>query len=408
MCGRYALGIPIEDMPKRLNDAVLSLGSQLSLEPSGENSYEGTTTANGHTERVHVFVAATNYYVSYNIPPTSGGVIIYMDKSTDADYNYVIEPLRFGMLPTWAKPKDSLPVKKASLTGKMYSREVQLHQAKYFNCRKETLSQSQSVWTAPRKTSRCVVPILGYFEWLKTKNDKVPYFIYSKDAPVMFLAGLYSHNHNYNNTELVPDTAKYFSSFAIVTGPSEGTGSNDMTWLHSRKPIALKPNSKEWFEWLQPDGTWNQKLLDGLNTDTNPAYDSFTAHVVSKSVGNPYNKGPEIIAEEKEKQKSIALFFLPKKGKADASPKKEPPKEEPAKEEPLKEEPEKESIKREPELESPIKRKPKKEAVEKKETIADRLTKRASTESRPQAKRVKLENHGSEVALESEESEDDD
>lgn len=408
MCGRYALGIPIEEMPKRFNDAVLSQTSDqlLELELLGENSWETTTEVNGHTERVHIFVAATNYYVSYNIPPTSGGVIIYMDNSTDADFNYVIEPLRFGMLPAWAKPHDSLPVKKLALAGKQYSREVQQHQAKYFNCRKETLAQTQLVWTQPRKTHRCVVPILGYFEWLKTKNDKIPYFVYSKDAPLLFLAGLYSHNTNYNHTELVRDDAKYFSSFAICTGPADGKGSNDMLWLHSRKPVFLKPNTKEWFAWLQ-DGEWDQKLLDtALNTETNPAYDGVTAHTVAKSVGNPTNKGPEIIQEEKQTQKSIALFFLPKKPKNEASESEQPKQEpelkdpepahvEPKEPEPAKVEPKEEQPEEEPE-----------EELEVKEEESGTVRKREEEDSAGE-KRRRVQHEGSENYARKEEDDDD-
>lgn len=250
---------------------------------------------------------------SYNIPPTGTGVIIYLKSDSTAKPEYVAEVLRFGVLPEWAKPQDSLPVRKGSGQGHSYSREIQAHQAKLFNCRKETLAQSKSVWTQPRAHKRCVVPITGYFEWLTSKSgDKTPYYVHSEEQ-VLFLAGLYSHNTNYNNTDFVSDLMKFISSFSIVTGPAGGEGKNNLKWLHSRKPIFLKPFSKEWDAWLETLEGWDDSLLQCLDTDTNPVYDDLKWHIVDSSVGNPKNHGADAIKEVKVKQLSITLFFSPKK-----------------------------------------------------------------------------------------------
>lgn len=263
----------------------------------------------------------TGFNGSYNIPPTSTGVIIYVNRDNDNTYEYVAEPLRFGVLPEWAKPKDLLPVKKGSGLGASYSREVQAQQAKLFNCRRETLSQPKSVWTQPRAHKRCVVPITGYFEWLTTKSgEKTPYYVHS-DKPLLFLAGLYAHNTNYNETDLVSHSQEYFSSFSIVTGPATGEDKNDLKWLHSRKPIFIKEFSKEWYLWLDPKGGWDDSLLECLNTDTNPVYEGLKWHIVSSTVGNPKNHSQEVIKEVKVKQKSISSFFSPKK--RTAAPKEE-------------------------------------------------------------------------------------
>lgn len=301
-----------------LNEAVLNPQShssdtaELSLSESGQNSYNTTTEVDGELRTVHVFVNNVDYHVSYNIPPTSGGVIVYLEKSPDCDYNYVIEPLKFGMLPVWAKPQDPLAVKRASGFGPRYSREVQQNQAKHFNCRKETLSQAKSMWNSAKRT-RCVVPAQGYFEWKKDSNEKTPYFVFLKSSPLIFFAGLYAHNVHYNDTEMVAG-AEYFSSFAIMTGPATGIGPNDMSWLHSRKPIVLKPNTDAWFAWLDPGRPLDEIFELALNTDTNEAYDEISSYVVEKSIGNPTFEGPDAIKEVKKVQRSIGHFFLPKKG----------------------------------------------------------------------------------------------
>lgn len=300
-------------MPKRLNETVLNPGHNQTLSEGADNTYSTTTSESGNELSVNVEISSLTYDVSYNIPPTSGAVIIYLRNSDSVDYNYVIEPLKFGMLPVWAKPQDSLAVKRGSGFGPKYLREVQLNQARHFNCRKETIAQPKSMWTALRNM-RCVVPAQGYFEWKKEKNGKTPYFVFLRSSPLIFFAALYAHNHNYNDTEIVEEGAPYFSSFAILTGPATGKRSNDLTWLHSRKPIVLEPNSKAWFDWLNPDRKFDEDLIEvSLNTDDNPAYDYFDSYVVAKSIGNPGNKGPEVIREEKKSQKSIGLFFsLPK------------------------------------------------------------------------------------------------
>lgn len=259
---------------------------------------------------------------SYNIPPTGTGVIIYKQQQTDGRTKYVAEPLNFGLLPQWATPHDSLPVKKNSGTGASYSKEVHAHQSKLFNCRKETLAQKKTVWVQPRAHSRCVVPITGYFEWLTAKKgEKTPYYVHSEQL-LLFLAGLYSHNRNYNDTSLVGDGTAYFSSFSIATGPAEGSGSNNMTWLHSRKPIFLAPFSPEWERWLDPQQDWDTSVLECLNCDTNPVYDELKWHVVHGSVGNPKNNSAEVIKEVKATQLSITLFFYPRKRPAEEEPNK--------------------------------------------------------------------------------------
>lgn len=262
-------------------------------------------------------VVSLKYTPSYNIAPTSEGVIVYLRQADTDDFKYCIEPLSFGLLPEWAKKSDSLPVKRGDQTGPEYSREIHRHQAKYFNCRKETLSHEKSVWAAPLKQRRCVVPIQGYFEWLDTRHGKTPYYVYLKKNRLLYLAGLFSHNTNYKGTEMV-DGLEYFSSFSIVTGPGQGEGSNDLLWLHTRKPLFIEPNSKAWFEWLGKEVVDESTLIDDcLKATANLVYNELTWHTVSKLVGNPLNKCVNVIQEEKAKQASITQFFAPKVRKND-------------------------------------------------------------------------------------------
>lgn len=247
---------------------------------------------------------------SYNIPPTKNSVIIFRNKKADK-IEYVFEGLGFGLVPPWAQPKDPAPVSKGAQQGVKYSRELQAHQAKYFNCRKETLAQGSPVWNSV-KTQRCVVPIEGYFEWHKLKTDKTPYYVHSSEYQLIFLAGFYSHNSHYKDSFQDPESG-YLSTFTVVTGPATKEDKQDLSWLHPRKPLMLLPGTKEWDHWLDPELKWSDTLLDTCLDTNNPAYDSITSYVVSKDVGNSANQGEYLVKEErKSPQKSIDSFFKPR------------------------------------------------------------------------------------------------
>lgn len=250
------------------------------------------------------------YTPSYNVPPTKNAIIIYQTRS-DGHNQFVFETLGFGLVPTWAVPKDPELVNKGSSKGKKYSKEIQAHQAKYFNCRKETLAQGSPVWNSC-KSHRCVVPIQGYYEWQKSKTDKLPYYVHSSDSPLLFLAGFYSHNSNYTENFQDPKSL-YLSTFTIITGPASKDDKVDLSWLHPRKPLMLKPGTQEWDDWLNPSLKWSQEMLHTcLETVNYSAYDNIITHRVSKDVGNSANQGEYLnkeIKQSKSPQKGIDSFF---------------------------------------------------------------------------------------------------
>lgn len=291
---------------------------------------------------------AFGFSPSYNVAPTNTSVIIYMtnEKAENITTKYIFEKLKFGMIPDWAKPDSQ---------GTPNIKQIQQLQSKFFNCRRETLAREKSVWTQSRKKQRCVVPIQGYFEWLKTGSNKVTHFVYSKSAPIYYLAGLYSHNVNFSDLNNVRN--EYLSSFTIVTGPALKSAAGDMSWLHSRKPMRILPGTKAWNQWLDPNYEWKDELLeDVLGCEVHDAYLDIEGYPVSKDVGNLKSHGEYLIKREKVEQKSIALFFGERKGKKKAG-----------KETPIKND-EKEDIKKDDEKEdtkkAPIKKEQKEEFKE--------------------------------------------
>lgn len=305
-------------MPQQFNETVLNRSNpdaQYSIKQLTDTSYEAIDKSNEETTSNRIEIMILNlsnqtFQSSYNIPPTRTALIIYQTKNSDSSIinRYVIEPLIFGLVPSWAKPKDPTPVERKGKPGPKYSRELQKYQGKHFNCRKESLANKTPIWNSAKQT-RCVVPIQGYFEWLQSGKTKNPYFVHSSEAPLIYLAALYSHNTSYSS---IDTHSKYLSSFTIITGPATKDDSKDLSWLHPRKPLMLMPGTNAWNEWLDPKKRWSDDLLDiSLNTIHNKAYMNIECHTVSSDVGKPFAEGKYLIEKYNPPQKSISQFFKP-------------------------------------------------------------------------------------------------
>lgn len=297
------------------NNATYNIEQQSNGRVSGHKEVAKETTAGNDNESHEVNIVLVNefdsYNTSFNTPPTKDSPMIYQRNHNGA-LEYVFEMLTFGLVPFWAKPQDPEPVSKGKHAGEKYSKELQKYQSRYFNCRKETLAENKLVW-ASAKGNRCIIPISGYYEWLKKGNEKIPYYIHSPSRSLIYLAGFYSHNKNYHDNFQVKGENGYLSSFTVITGPASKDDTYDLSWLHSRKPIMLLPGTKEWDTWLDPTVKWSPDMLDTcLNTSTNKAYDQIKSHIVSKDVGNSTNQGEYLIQEvkqEKSPQKLLDMFF---------------------------------------------------------------------------------------------------
>lgn len=286
----------INDMPQYFNEAVNAATNQAGSVGHDEPAVQHEVEIN----QLH-----RSFAPSYNIPPTRTALIMYKRKE-DAS-KFILEPLSFGLLPFWAKPNDPTAVSRQGEDGPQYSKEIQGFAGRFFNCRKESLDLS--VWKSARH-NRCVVPIEGYFEWQKSKVDKIPYYVHSDKRPLIFLAGFFSHNTNYSGKD--PEYLDaYLSTFTILTGPAQKSDTKDISWLHPRKPLMLLPGTRAWNDWLDPSKEWSDSLVAAcLETKKNPAYLDLSWYTVNKTVGNPGYNGEEAIKEVKNlPQKSILLFF---------------------------------------------------------------------------------------------------
>ncbi len=152
----------------------------------------------------------------YNLCPTQTASVLRLRKGEDTRK---LEPLRWGLIPRWAKDK------------KIGARMI--------NARAETLASKPSFKAAFRRR-RCLIPADGFYEWKKPadKGPKQPYLIRVRgDVPFVF-AGLW---------ETWRGEDELIESFTIIT-----TQPNPLcATIHNRMPVILSPENYEL--WLDPE-----------------------------------------------------------------------------------------------------------------------------------------------------------
>jgi putative SOS response-associated peptidase YedK len=140
----------------------------------------------------------------------------------------VITTFKWGLVPSWAKDPN---------TG-----------YKMINARSETISQKPS-YAVPFQRRRCVIPSNGFYEWMKSENEKVPHFVHRVDDNIMSFAGIYDRWK-------YPDGKDLFTYSIITT-----TANDRIKHIHDRMPVVL--NKDQIKEWLNPASN-EQTLMEML------------------------------------------------------------------------------------------------------------------------------------------------
>lgn len=197
------------------------------------------------------------YHASYNVAPSSVVPVcrcilpeedvssLDVDKSNQDDDDQggptvVMQTMRWGLLPPHQKttptPKDTFHT---------------------INARDDTMLSGNGLWSRPLKRGqRCVVFVMGFYEWLKkTKGsgvDRIAHFIgleeqglgrkdrEGKEKKLMPLAGLWEKCHIEGESE-----PRY--TFTIITTEV----CKELSFLHDRQPLIL-PSNEAIATWLDP------------------------------------------------------------------------------------------------------------------------------------------------------------
>lgn len=169
-----------------------------------------------HVQDMHRWVSILKHWpanIEHGEPVAPTGFNIAPTQSVPVVCAAGTYAMRWGLVPSWSK--DASP-KFAT-----------------FNARIETVAEKptfRSAWNAKR---RCLVPILGYYEWVQSDDGKQPYFVRQQHGgEILAMAGLWEQRG-----EMV--------SFTVLTEPASGK----MSELHHRMPVFLnEQNARPWLE----------------------------------------------------------------------------------------------------------------------------------------------------------------
>jgi putative SOS response-associated peptidase YedK len=217
-----------------------------------------------------------------------GRFTIFADPATVARFVQALEPTfdweaRFNVAPTQAVPacrldpvggvRELLPLRWGLVPG--WAHDLSIGN-KAINARAEGI-EARPLFRSAFKSRRCLIPVSGFYEWVKKGNAKQPFFIRPSQGELFAFAGLW---------ERWTKGGEPVESCTIITT----TANDTMRPLHERMPVILPPESfANWLDLSTPQAA----LLDLLRPCPS---ESLALHPVDGRVGNVRNQGQELVA----------------------------------------------------------------------------------------------------------------
>lgn len=193
-----------------------------------------------------------NFHTSYNIAPTQQVLAIIHDgKRRRAGY------LRWGLIPSWARDE------------KIGS--------KLINARSETAHEKPSFKRSMARR-RCLIVADSFYEWMTTKNGKIPKRIQLKNKELFAFAGLWDKWERGDQT---------LFTCTILTKEADESFQN----VHHRMPIILPKEKEE--DWIFPHFRTAKEAQQFI---VNVATQEVTTYTVSNYVNNAKNNDERCIA----------------------------------------------------------------------------------------------------------------
>lgn len=189
---------------------------------------------------------------SYNIAPTQLGPVI-----VNHDGVSTLERMKWGFIPATAKDSNSV------------------FRYKTYLAKSEGIF-SKPTWQEAIRHSRCLVPANGFYEWQKTVEGTLPFYIRPADGELFAFAGVYS---SWTDPE-----GNQWGTYAIITtlhdrGPK----------LSLRRPVIVRPEDEAL--WLSD--TDDVDTIYGLMRPT--PEEMFRIHQVVTDIKNAKIDHPRLI-----------------------------------------------------------------------------------------------------------------
>jgi putative SOS response-associated peptidase YedK len=157
-------------------------------------------------------------------------------KGTKPHYN--ISPVQLVPVIVSRNNRNEMELMKWGFIPKGAANANSVFRYKTFNTRSEGIFDKPTWQTAIRST-RCLIPANGFYEWKKTADGKQPFYIKAADQSVFAFAGLYS--------SWIDPEGKEWGTCSIVT--TNSGAESDMT--PSRLPVIVHPDDEA--DWLNPE-----------------------------------------------------------------------------------------------------------------------------------------------------------
>lgn len=239
MCGRFVVSDTTADL---LPELVGELAAR-------------TEHVDQETGEVHVGLAP-----SWNVAPTDP---VYAVRQRHGQRE--LPQISWGFVPSWAK-------------------DFQKQRPKPINARIETVATS-GMFKRAFATNRCIVPALGYYEWVVREDGKEPHFVHEPGG-ALAMAGVVSAWPDPTKPEDDPD--KWRLSLAIITRDAHVAPGE----VHDRMPAFLTPDGYD--DWLD-GGLGTDDLLALLDHESLAVAAGLEQYEVSRAVNNVRNQGPQLI-----------------------------------------------------------------------------------------------------------------
>lgn len=193
---------------------------------------------------------------SFNIAPTQRAAVIRLDDQK----RFKVSMLRWGLVPFWAKDK--------AIGNKL------------INARAETAAEKPS-FRAAYKKRRCLIPVDGFYEWVRHESAKQPYFIHAADNTAFCFGGLWE-------SWSPPDSDEALETFTILTRAPNAK----IQALHHRMPVIVEP--AEYGDWL----TGVRGVGDEATRVSETPNNFLDFRTVSTRVNSPRNNDEKLIDSE--------------------------------------------------------------------------------------------------------------
>jgi putative SOS response-associated peptidase YedK len=202
----------------------------------------------------------------FNVAPTDEAAVVVQRDDRRAVVGY-----RWGLVPGWADHPRAA--------------------SRAFNARAETVATSPLFRDAFRRR-RCLVPVDGFYEWLRDGPGRRPVRIHDPAGHPLALAGLWTGRQD-------PESGEWRRTFTIVTSRPNAF----MTPIHDRMPVVVPPDL--WARWLDPTARDPGELRAMLEPRDDVV---LAAYRVSPLVNNVRNDGPELIERVEEPAAQLDLL----------------------------------------------------------------------------------------------------